>query len=591
MSLGFPGRILPLIIFAVIILGVLGISFSSAPDITQMVEMRDGTRLATDVHLSGQLEAHGAVLLRTPYDKDGMRSTGMEWSSSGWPTVIQDMRGRYGSEGRDTVFFNANTDGPDTLSWMASQSWSNGRIATFGGSALGINQYFMAGADPEALACQYIQVATPDLHSQAVFQGGQLREALVEKWLAGQGSTYIIPSLVEHENYSSEYWSNVTLRDKWSNVHVPAIHIGGWYDCFAQGTIDGFMGYQYQGGEGARGKSKLIMGPWTHGQGREQGELVYPQNEKDDFSFGMFHQMALQYTMDQKTVFDDLPAVTYYVMGDVIDPHAPGNEWRQSDDWPVDSSTRRWYLNSDNTLSTSVKGEGSLTYGYDPSEPIPTLGGQNLNIRRGPYDQISLEDREDVLVFTSDVLDEPYEATGRLKACLHVSSDRMDTDFTVKLTDVYPDGRSMLISDGILRMRNRNGMDHWEFMETDTVYEVMVDLWSTSYIWNEGHRIRVDVSSSNSPRFLPNPNTGDPIYGNDSYLVANNTLHLGAEHPSCMILPEVDRPETVGKEFGFLPDQEGMDCDEMVSFDPLEFRTSYWLEREREITIPGVELR
>jgi putative CocE/NonD family hydrolase len=172
-----------------------------------------------------------------------------------------------------------------------------------------------------------------------------------------------------------------------------------------------------------------------------------------------------------------------------------------------------------------------------------TKGGQNLHVYQGPMDQRGTEGRQDVIIFTSDVLTKPVGVTGRIKARLFVSSDCIDTDFTVKLCDVYPDGRSMLITDGILRMRNRNGCDHWEFMNPGEIYEIEVDLWSTAYIWNTSHQIRVAVSSSNSPRFLANPNTGASLYQfymNPIFKLANNTLYLDNEHPSCIILPIVE---------------------------------------------------
>ena len=506
-----------------------------------MVEMRDGVHLATDVYLpNGQSSPHGAILIRTPYNKDPMGIIGMAWARQGWPTIIQDMRGRFGSEGNDTVFNNAHTDGPDTLDWIADQSWSNGKVASYGGSALGINQYYMAGANPPNLACQFIQVATPNLYKHVAYQGGQFREAMVERWLNKQGSLHMLPIMYEHENYSLDYWTNVSLEDNWTDVNVPAIHWGGWYDCMQQGILDGFMGYQYLGGSGAQGKQKLIMGAWTHGG--HTGELVYPENFRDTFSEDMFWDMVDQYTMDGTNDFDDWPTVTYYVLGDVNDVDAPGKEWRYAEDWPLPHTETEWYFHDSGVLSTDTPGTyDSVTYSYDPTNPVPTVGGQNLNIPAGAYDQTSVEGRDDVILFTSPVFGEPYEATGPVKARLFVSSDCPDTDFTVKLCDVYPDGRSIIITDGILRMRNRNGFDHWEFMTPGEIYEIEVDLWSTSYVWNTGHQIRVAISSSNYPRFKANPNTNDPMAANTTYNVAENTLYLDGIHQSCIVLPEVDQ--------------------------------------------------
>jgi len=533
-------------------LAVILTSFSGCiqPE-TEMIPMRDGVKLATDVYLPESNQPHGSLLIRTPYNKNDNKMTGIDLASAGWPTVIQDMRGRYASEGIDTVFFNAHTDGPDTLAWIAEQEWSNGKIVSFGGSALGINQYYMAGTNPEHLACQFIQVATPDLYHHAMYQGGQFRKSLVELWLQGQGSLYILEDFYQHENYTLNdyYWTNVSLEDNWEDVNVPAIHFGGWYDCFSQGTVEGFKGYQYLGGAGARGNSKLIMGPWTHSGGQFQGELTYPENAIDNFSYYMFEDMVVQYTMDGPNDFDDWPAVIYYVMGDVENTSAPGNIWLTSDQWPIPYQELPVYCHSAGSLSTEIQSTiDTLTYTYDPTNPVSTYGGQNLNILRGPYDQQEIEQREDVLVFTSPILTEPLWITGPITVRLYVSSTGPDTDFTAKLCDVYPDGRSMLINDGILRMRNRNGCDHWEFMEPGTIYEIEIQLWDTSYVFNRGHQLRISISSSNYPRFLANPNTKEPMAHNTSYAIAENSIYIGPDYPSCIILPQVIQNYELQKE-------------------------------------------
>jgi len=510
---------------------------------TYMVPMRDGVRLATDVYLPLlHGSPHGSVLLQTPYGKNDIAVVGYLFAILGWPTVIQDMRGRGCSEGNNTVFRNSHTDGPDTLKWIANQSWSNGKVATVGPSALGICQYLMAGANPPELACQGIMVASPNIYKHAIYQGGEFKKELVEIWLKSQNALYVLPEIFANENYSLSFWTNVSLDDNWQDVNVPAIHMGGWYDAFLQGIVDGYDGYQHHSGAGALGKSKLVMGPWTH-EGyitTKQGELTYPENSLCWFMVDVFLDMIKQYTMDETNAFDSWPTVSYYVMGDVSDIDAPGNEWRYANDWPIPATNASWYFHENGDLSKTLpENDVPITYAYDPTNPVPNLGGQNLNLQPGPHDQTSVESRDDVIVFTGPILTEPYEATGPIKAHLFVSSDCLDTDFTVKLTDVYPDGRSMVITDGILRMRNRNGPDHWVWMQPGEIYGIDINMLTTSYIWNTGHGIRVEVSSSNYPRFLANPNTPDPITKNTTYLVAHNTLYLDSNHPSCIILPEI----------------------------------------------------
>ncbi|KYK20488.1 hypothetical protein AYK25_04825 [Thermoplasmatales archaeon SM1-50] len=296
---------------------------------THMVPMRDGIKLATDVYRPVFPPASKTtLLLRTPYNKDDMSLVGILGIILGWPTVIQDMRGRFASEGNDTVFKNENTDGVDTLAWITNQSWSDGKIVTFGPSAMGIPQYCLAGENPENLTCQFVQIATPNLYHHATFQGGEFRKNLVEEWLGDQSSSYMLQEILNNENFTLGYWGNVTLDNNWEKVNIPAIHVGGWYDIFSQGTIDAYCGYQHLAGAGARGNSKLIMGPWTHTGffQRTQGELIYPRNSLDRFSLRMFRDMVRSYALNDIDTYSCWPTVSYYVMGDVNDPRAPGNE-------------------------------------------------------------------------------------------------------------------------------------------------------------------------------------------------------------------------------------------------------------------------
>jgi uncharacterized protein len=234
--------------------------------------------------------------------------------------------------------------------------------------------------------------------------------------------------------------------------------------------------------------------------------------------------------------------VHYYVMGDPTDPKAPGNVWRAADVWPPASKATAFHFHADGTLMREKPPEGndSKTYTYDPKNPVPNIGGQELGVPLGPMDQRKVEDRPDVLLFTTGVLEQPIEATGRITAKLFVSSDCPDTDFTVKLCDVYPDGRSMLVTDGILRARYHKSFETESFLEPGQVYELNVDLWSTSLVFNKAHKIRVAVSSSNSPRFEANPNTGSAFRADNKTRVAKNTVHLSAKHPSRIVLPVVE---------------------------------------------------
>jgi predicted acyl esterase len=517
---------------------------------TIMVPMRDGvTHLSTDVRLPARVGPFPVMLYRTPYNKL-TDNGGTAFIPQDYAMVSQDTRGRYASEGEDRIFYDdawgVNQDGYDTVDWIVAQPWADGRVASFGGSARGITQYMLSGTDHPNYVCGVPEVGSPNLYAHAFFQGGGFRKALVENWVGGQGSLEYLPEIEAYPNYGP-HWETVDLTTRAALVDARLMNIGGWYDIFSQGTIDGFTLLQYSGGPGALGNQKLILGPWTHGASgtTQQGELVYPPNSTnytDLLSSGEW----FQYWIDgADNGIMDRPAVLYYTMGDVDDPGSPGNEWNWSDVWPPPAVPVPLYLGPDGSLGEDypVTNSSADSYLYDPLDPVPTIGGANLTIPAGPRDQSSLETRADVLVYSTEVLQEPVEVTGRIVARLWASSDAPDTDWTVKLTDVYPDGRSMLVLDGVLRARHRESMSSEVFMQPEETYLFEVDLWSTSIVFNAGHRIRVAVSSSNDPRFDPNPNTGHPFRADNETLRANNTIHRDLSRPSHLLLPLVKQSD------------------------------------------------
>jgi hypothetical protein len=509
--------------------------------IDAMVAMQDGIELATTVYLPDGPGPFPVVLSRTPYDKNGLKNEGNNFVRRGYAFVAQDLRGRFKSKGHHAIIFHNDGwqnphDGHDTLQWIAGQPWCNGKIGSTGGSALGITQNMAAPHAPDALKAQFVVVAFSDMYSQGAYQGGAFRSGLLEKWLKTTGMTDVnLKTFVAHPDYDS-FWAGLNAETQAEHVHAPAVFLGGWYDIFLQGTINSFVTIQDHGGEGARGRCRLILAPLGHGTMKE---LKYPANAT---KFPKCGNNAAWFDFVLKGVANGVgeeKAVHYYVMGDPTDKNAPGNIWRTADSWPPASVETAFYFHPEGKLSSSAPPAdgGQQSYRYDPANPVPTVGGAELGDDIGPKDQRKVESRSDVVVFSTDVLTEPIEATGRVTAKLYVASDCPDTDFTVKLTDVYPDGRSMLVTDGILRARFRESFEHEKLLEPGKVCELTIDLWSTSLIFNRGHKIRVAVSSSNAPRFDPNPNTGHAFRADKESRVATNTIYISKEHPSRILLP------------------------------------------------------
>lgn len=532
-------------VYFVIVFGSAGEMFAGDEraeiEITQtFVPMSDGIELATTIYRPKEKGPFPVVVARTPYNKDGLKAEAERFCRNGYTFVAQDLRGRFKSKGHHAIIFhndgwNVPHDGHDTLDWIAEQTWCNGKIGSTGGSALGITQNMAAPGAPAALAAQHVVVAFSDMYRQGAYQGGAFRKGLLENWLIATGMADVnLKTFVAHPRYD-EFWSELNAETQAERVNAPGMFYGGWYDIFLQGTINSFTTIQSQGGPAAKGRCRLVIAPIGHGT---MNELKYPDNAG-----------KLPLCADSLAWFDAVlkgkdngvaaeKPVHYYVMGDPTDKTAGGNVWRAADSWPPKSDNTAYYLLPAGKLSTTPHSDNdSRSYKYDPADPVSTVGGAELGANIGPRDQRLLESRADVLIFTSDVLENPLEVTGRIGARLFVSSDCPDTDFTVKLTDVYPDGRSMLVTDGILRARFRESFEREKLLEPGQIVEIPVDLWSTSLVFNRGHRIRIAISSSNSPRFDPNPNTGHAFREDQEKRVATNTVYFSKEHPSQIILP------------------------------------------------------
>jgi len=520
----------------------------------------------------------------------------------GYVVVSQDCRARFESEGDyyDPLFQEVN-DGCDTVEWAARQPWSNGRVGTTGQSYLGATQYTLATSDPLP---PHLQVMAPfsasaDFHESwgyhtggamewgwmvpyAIFKGRNTLERLGREDLLAQMDEYVLPTdnfaqplkdewfshlplkdwverLKEAAPYFGEYlenegdgpyWRQINLLDHVENINLPMFHVSSWYDIFLEGALNAYQALRERGGsELARQNQKLLIGPWAH----IRPYTAPTSGETGDIDFGPeakieLHRYLLRWfnywLKDIDTGIMDDPPVRLFVMGE--------NKWRDEQEWPLARTHyTRYYIHSDGpansrsgsgTLSTAPPGdEPADAYQYDPKNPVPTLGGNTLIIPQGVANQVSVEDREDVLVYSTELLTRDTEVTGPIMVHLFAASSAVDTDFTAKLVDVRPDGYAHNIQDGIIRARYRNSKSEPSLIAPGQVYEYVIDLWSTSHLFKEGHRIRLDISSSNFPRFDRNPNTGTPIGQDDRMEVANQSVHHREGFASYVVLPIIPR--------------------------------------------------
>jgi putative CocE/NonD family hydrolase len=544
---------------------------------------RDGITLRADIYRPEAPGKFPVILQRTPYDKRNDVSTGMSFASHGFVFIDQDVRGRNGSEGDWYPFKFESHDGYDAVEWAAGLPYSDGKVGLYGGSYVGATQMLAAIASPPHLVGFMPFVTATDYHEDWAYQGGAFQQLLAQAWssaLALDGLTRrtagsALPThwdlmhspvdyplldpgkttadlakyyfdWIDHPT-DDEYWKQWSIQRNFDKIRIPALVVGGWYDLFQDGSLRTYMGIRSNGGtEEARKNTRLVMIAGGHaGMSPKIGDVDFGKKSGLDLT-----GLAIQwYNYLLKGIDDGIskqPQVRLFVMGK--------NEWRNENDWPLTRAKSSSYYLHSHGKSNTLSGDGSLSatppesepsdqYVYDPDQPVPTRGGVVLgdtaHYPPGPLDQRAIEARPDVLVYTTPAFKQDVEVTGHVELDLYVSSSAVDTDFVGKLIDVWPDGRAENLTDGILRARYRTSMEESELMNPGEVYKLKIDLWSTSNVFLAGHKLRLEIESSNFPRFDRNLNNGLSPETTSSAIKATNVIYHDKAHPSALILPVI----------------------------------------------------
>lgn len=536
---------------------------------TVHIPMRDGVKLAANLFRTSNSGRVPTILIRTPYNKGHSLSRNRRaFVEAGYAVVIQDVRGRYESEGVFDPLFQEVPDGDDTLTWIARQPWSNGKVGMIGGSYLGIVQWKAALSRNPALKGIFPVVSGCDDYMDRFYSpGGAMKLGHRLLWLSAnlKAPGYKPPDFAvftrhlpvrdadriavgrrlrlyqqasDHPSYDG-FWKSVSTMDKIEAIQVPVFNAGGWYDNYVESDLAAFSALRKLGRE-----VHTLIGPWAH-------NMSIPFDEIDFGSHASAPILRMQLDWYARLLRGEsgkghFPPLRIFVMG--------RNEWRDEEEWPVRRAIPTPFYFASRKGANGLGGDGSLRarpsrggrvdrFTYDPSNPVPTRGGQTCCNPKifpwGPMDQTAVERRKDVLVYTSPALRKDLEVTGPIRAVLWVSTTTRDTDFTAKLVDVFPDGRAFNLTGGILRLQYRNGVRKAVAAEPGKVYEITVDAGVTSNVFRAGHRIRVEISSSNYPHYDRNLNTGGPNSSATRAIIANQTVYLGQKNPSHILLPVV----------------------------------------------------
>jgi predicted acyl esterase len=517
------------------------------------IPMRDGKFLAADVYLpNNDSVPRPTILIQTPYNKSfypllGLPlQIGMNINSSPFNFVIADWRCFYASASACMPAPKRGQDGYDCVEWISQQSWSDGKIGTWGASALGLIQFQTAKENPPHLVCSVPIVAGMSFDYSRYYPGGVYRTEYVEMLdMLGYGLSATLLAHPVHDIYWTVSESTTFYPD---SINIPMFMIGGWYDHATEEVLQSFEGIRTQSPMSVRSQHKLLMGPWTHNKSADGqtvvGELSYPQAtaESDSLARIFFNY----YLLNDQNGWNNRPVVQYFQMGE--------NTWKNDSSVNSNGITNTdlyFHQNGLLDLNPPSSVSDSTVINYDPHDPSPTVGGPTLlnTLNQGPYDQAPLvESRNDLLSFTTNALPADVIMRGMPVAHLKVSSDKTDTDFSLRITDVYPDGRSMLVIDGIRRMRFRNGYQSGDTSQiiAGNIYSLDINLFEhTAITFLAGHKIRVDITSSNYPRFDCNLNNGGQMYAAGDTLTATNTVYVNTANASYITLPLESFPNSV----------------------------------------------
>ena len=533
------------------------------------IPMRDGVQLAANVFRPGDAARVPTILVRTPYGKGEDITPHYEaFVQRGYAIVVEDVRGRYESEGVFKPLEQEGKDGYDTIDWIARQPWSDGKVGMMGGSYLGIVQWKAALTNNPHLKAIFPVVSGDDDYRDRFYSpGGAMKIGNRLNWMAdnlrtpgylpdfnrfiwhlpvrnadvaatGQVSD-MFQDAVNHPAFD-HFWKSISTREKLARIKVPVFAAGGWYDNFAESDLQAYTVLRRNSNV-----NRILIGPWAH-------NMSYKFQNVD---FGPHSSVSLrtlqlewfdQWLKARDTALLSKPPVRVFLMG--------ANRWMEEREWPpARAKMTPFYLESHKAANT-LNGTGTLaarparsqapdTFVFDPRNPVPTRGGAvccNPKIFPwGPMDQRPVERRQDVLVYSTAPLKKSVEVVGPIKVILYVTTSARDTDFTAKLVDVLPGGEARNLTDGILRMRYRDSLETPQLAKPGEVYKLTIEAGPTANLFEKGHRIRLEISSSNFPRFDRNPNTGAPVAEETRLLKATQTVYHDRLRPSQLVLPVV----------------------------------------------------